>query len=175
MPLHIIIDGYNLIRQSKPLSALDLTDLQLGREALVDQLAAYKKIKRHKITVVFDGSHSLPASLQRDKVKGITIIFSRQGQQADDVIKKMARREKEQALIVSSDLDILRFAESQGAGIIHSPEFEEKMSMAAYMAIKGGHPKTDERDGWKPTTKKKGPKRRLSKKRRKQNTKIKKL
>jgi len=171
MPLHLIIDGYNLIRQSKSLSDLDLMDIQLGREALVNQLVEYKRVKKHPITVVFDGTYSLPGYQQRDNVKGITIVFSGQGQQADDVIKKMAARERERALIVSSDLDILRFAESQGAAVIHAPEFEEKMSMA----VKGGGLETDEEEGWKPTTKKKGPKRRLSKKRRKQNSRIKKL
>ncbi len=38
MPIHIIIDGYNLIRQSSALSVLDNQDIQLGREALIDQL-----------------------------------------------------------------------------------------------------------------------------------------
>ena len=55
MSLHIIIDGYNLIRQSGQLSMLDMQDLQLGREALVDMLAAYKRFKAHRITVVCDG------------------------------------------------------------------------------------------------------------------------
>ncbi|MEN8246931.1 MAG: NYN domain-containing protein [Thermodesulfobacteriota bacterium] len=55
MAVHIIIDGYNLIRQSPELSYLDRQDLQQGREALLGMLAAYKKIKHHQITVVFDG------------------------------------------------------------------------------------------------------------------------
>ena len=50
--MHIIIDGYNLIRQSATFSRLDLEDMQTGREALIDALADYKKIKRHRITVV---------------------------------------------------------------------------------------------------------------------------
>jgi hypothetical protein len=41
------------------------------------------------------------------------------------------------------------------------------------MAVKGVG--SEEGEGWQPTTKKKGPKRRLSKKARKQNVKIKKL
>ncbi len=42
MPIHIIIDGYNLIRNSNSLSALDRQDMQTGRETLVDMLATYK-------------------------------------------------------------------------------------------------------------------------------------
>ena len=175
MPLHIIIDGYNLIRQSRSLSSLELTDIQLGREALIEKLVAYKKIKKHKISVVFDGTAAPPLSLQRDRVKGITVIFSRQGQQADDVIKQMAARDSGGTLVVSSDLDIIRFAESRGAAVIHAAEFEQKMAMAQQISWKGNDPEADGKAGWQPTTKKKGPKRRLPKKRRKQNTKIRKL
>lgn len=45
MALHIIIDGYNLIRQSRQLAAFERMDLQTGREALLDQLAVSKKVK----------------------------------------------------------------------------------------------------------------------------------
>ena len=49
MPLHLIIDGYNLIRQSAHLAELDRRDLQQGREALVGALAAYRRIRRHRV------------------------------------------------------------------------------------------------------------------------------
>ena len=38
--MHIIIDGYNLIRQSKTLSAVELEDIQRGREALIERINA---------------------------------------------------------------------------------------------------------------------------------------
>ena len=88
MSIHIIIDGYNLIRQSNRLSILDLQDIQLGRDALVDMLAAYKKVKSHRITVVFDGTRAPLFSQQRTRLKGITVIFSHKGESADTVIKK---------------------------------------------------------------------------------------
>ena len=75
MSIHIIIDGYNLIRQSTTLSRLDHQEIMLGRDALVDMLAAYRKIKPHRITVVFDGHHSPAFSQQRDQKKGIAIRF----------------------------------------------------------------------------------------------------
>jgi len=56
MSVHIIVDGYNVIRQSPDMGLLDRQALQLGREALVDKLAAYKRLKGYKITVVFDGA-----------------------------------------------------------------------------------------------------------------------
>jgi predicted RNA-binding protein with PIN domain len=173
MSIHIIIDGYNLIRCSSSLSTLDQQDIQLGREALLHALAAYKKIKRHMITVVFDGAHAPPLSQHKDRVKGIKIKFSRRGETADTVIKKIASREKEKALIVSSDRDVVNFAASQGAATISSPAFEEKITMAVDTDTTKVVDQIQE--GWVPTTKKKGPSRRLSKRRRRNRVKIKKL
>ena len=173
MSIHIIIDGYNLIRQSVHLSILDQQDIQQGREALIEMLAAYKKIKAHQITVVFDGTRAPLFSQQRDHQKGIAILFSHNNQSADDVIKKMARREKQKALVVSSDQDILRSAESFGAATINAIAFESKLMTALYS---NGKEITDnDYEGWKPTTRKKGPSRRQPRRQRRNKGKIRKL
>ena len=173
MSLHIIIDGYNLIRQSASLSRLDEQDILLGREALVDKLAAYRKIRHHPITVVFDGQNSPTFSLQRHRQKGISIRFSPKRTSADEVIKRMASREREKALVVSSDRDVIDYAASCGAATISAQEFEAKIEIAAH--LEHHDDETDENRGWTPTTKKKGPARRLSKKQRRNRIKIKKL
>jgi predicted RNA-binding protein with PIN domain len=173
MSLHIIIDGYNLIRQSGFFSAFDNQDIQIGRETLVETLAAYKRIKGHKITVVFDGANAPLFSQARDRIKGIKVRFSRSGESADNVIKSMAAKEREKALIVSSDVDVVHWASSKGCATISSPEFEDKIFMAVHMDSKG----IDQEDngGWIPTTKKKGPSRRFPKKKRRSRAKIQKL
>ena len=171
MSIHIIIDGYNLIRQSASLSILDQQDIQLARETLIDILAAYKKIKRHLITVVFDGTSAPQFSPNRDQQKGIKIIFSRTGESADEVIKTMARREREKALVVSSDRDVVDSAASQGAATISSTHFESKLAMSGDSMGVG----RDEYEGWQPSTKKKGPSKRLSKKQRRNRVKTRKL
>ena len=174
MAIHIIIDGYNLIRQSPELAGLDMLDLQLGREALIDMLAAYKKLKAHKITVVFDGSGDPVLYGSRDREKGIRIRYSQGRETADDVIRWMANREKTQALVVSSDREVMAAAESAGATVMGSSAFEEKMTMARYLAQKGGSEGV-ESEGWVPTTRKKGPSRRLPKRKRRASARIKKL
>ncbi len=173
MSIHIIIDGYNLIRQSNTLSILDRQDIQQGREALVDMLSAYKKLKAHRITVVFDGTRAPLFSQQRDRQKGISVIFSHSGETADAVIKKMARKERQKALVVSSDQDIVRSAASCGAATISADDFENKLAMSLYMD--GSEMDRDNNEGWKPTTKKKGPSRRLSRRQRRNRVKIRKL
>jgi len=173
MSIHIIIDGYNLIRQSNSFSDLDRQDIQLGREALLETLAAYRRIKLHKITVIFDGTNAPPFSQHENQIKGIKVKFSRKGELADSLIKRMVNREREKALVVSSDLDIVNFAAAKGAATIGSSDFEEKITMAIYLDTKGLE--REDEGGWVPSTIKKGPSKRLSKRKRRNRIKIKKL
>ncbi len=173
MSIHIIIDGYNLIRQSKYLSILDLQDIQLGRDTLVDMLAAYKRVKSHRITVVFDGTTAPLFSQKQDRQKGISILFSHKGESADTVIKKLARKERQKALVVSSDQDIVQSAAASGAATVSAKDFENKLTISSDM--NSFQFDRDDYNGWQPTTKKKGPSRRLSKRQRKNSAKIRKL
>lgn len=174
MGIHLIIDGYNLIRQSERLGDIDRRSLQRGREALITALGRYKKLKGHRITVVFDGGRAPSFGGQRERREGIEVRFSRQGELADAVIKRMCARERDKALVVTSDVDIIRYAEGRGSATIHSPAFEDKLMMAQYMDDAGEVAETDEA-GWEPTTRKKGPARRTSKRQRRNRRKTRKL
>jgi len=173
MSIHIIIDGYNLIRQSNSFSDLDRQEIQLGRDALLDTLAAYRRIKLHKITVIFDGTNAPPFSQHENQIKGIKVKFSRKGELADSLIKRMVNREREKALVVSSDLDIVNFSAAKGAATISSSDFEEKIALAVYIDTKGFE--REDEGGWAPSTIKKGPSKRLSKRKRRNRIKIRKL
>lgn len=173
MSMHIIIDGYNLIRQSLRWGMLDQQDMQLGREALLEDLALYKKKTSHQITVVFDAADAPGFMQHQDRIKGIRVKFSGPGESADTVIKKMTRRFAEKALVVSSDREVANRSFQNGSATIGSPEFEEKISQTLH----GGDTPWGETEngGWKPTTKKRGPSRRLPKRTRKNLSKIRKL
>jgi len=67
----------------------------------------------------------------------------------------------------------VNFAATAGAATIRSAEFEEKIAMTVYMDIKGIESK--DKGGWIPTTKKRGPSKRLSKRKRRNRIKINKL
>ena len=173
MSIHIIIDGYNLIRQSGFLGSLESRNIQAGRDALVEMLTAYRRVKHHNITVVFDGSSAPCDCPSRDRVQGVSIIFSRCGELADAVIKRMASREKEKAIVVSSDQDIVRHSAACGCATLSSPVFEQKLMMASH--LNSGDPDNDSESGWIPTTRKKGPSKRLSKRMRQNQIKTDKL
>jgi predicted RNA-binding protein with PIN domain len=175
MSLHIVIDGYNLIRQSKSYSQLEHNSLQEGRDALVAGLASYRRVKHYPITVVFDGADAHNLADTRSRHKGINIVFSRPGESADRVIKRLVSQDRERAVVVSSDKEVADFAAEHGAATIGSAEFENKMIMAAQQGLADNDFSEQESRGWTPTTKKKGPSRRPSKLRRKSRARTKKL
>jgi uncharacterized protein len=161
MGMHIIIDGYNLVRQSRELSRLDRTDITRGRDALIEKLVRYRRFKPHRITVVFDGAGAPALSPARDRTRGIGIVFSRDGETADAVIGRMARQEGATAMVVSSDHAVVRSARSCGASVIESTEFEARLAMAD--ALDAGDPVEEEPHGRRVSTRKKGEGRRLPK------------
>jgi predicted RNA-binding protein with PIN domain len=175
MPLEIIIDGYNLIRQSHSLRRLDAQNLEQGRDALLERLAEYKRLRDHPITVVFDGWGGFNLSSTHSKHKGITVVFTAQGQTADEWIKKRAGTVQYGA-VVTSDREIGRSAERSGLVAIPSRVFERRMEAALFGEIEKD---VFEEEGWEEEeiiqAKRKGPARRLSKKEKKRQAILQKL
>jgi len=129
MPLEIIIDGYNFIRQSYSLKRIDAQNLEQGREALLERLTAYHQVRGHPITVVFDGWGGFNLSSTRTGHEGITVVFTAQGQTADEWIVARVGGVRYGA-VVTSDREIQQYAERAGLVAIPSLEFERRMEVA---------------------------------------------
>jgi predicted RNA-binding protein with PIN domain len=169
--MHLIVDGYNLIRQSSQLQMLDAMDLQAGREALLELLAHYRSRSHHQITVVFDGWQGGDLKESRDRHQGLLIVYSRRGERADEVIKKLLHQERQRALVVTSDREIQIYADQVKAAWINAGQFE-----LSYLHGPAGATDYDpETDSAARGTRKKGPARRLSKRLRQRRQRLKKL
>jgi hypothetical protein len=169
MANHLVIDGYNLIGFRDGLGG----DLELKREQLVKALTTYRKFKKHTITVVFDGWETGAFSGSKKTLGGITIIFSRRGEKADQVICRMVSGDGARYIVVSSDREVQDKVTSEGAVAVSSEEFDGLLSMAIHS---GGEMSMVDED-YEPTlsTKKKGNPRRLSKAERRKKKKLEKL
>ena len=174
--MHIIIDGYNLIRQSDSLRYQEKHSLEAGRRALILSLSEYKRGKRHNITVVFDGWKDGSVQEERDRQGNITIIYSQRGEKADDVIKRLADSSSEETIIVSSDREIASYVTRRGKTALSSNEFEMLMNKAAVESSFDNFASRKEADD-EPVHHplKKGPAKRLPRTKRHKQTKIKKL
>ncbi len=116
--MQLIIDGYNLLYAGRLTTRMSAIEIQRERDRLIDRLSAYRKRKAYAVTVVFDGWQSGWIDEQKELKKGIEIVFSRLGERADDVIKRMIREKGSGAVVVSSDREIARYAEKMAAAVI---------------------------------------------------------
>jgi len=148
----IVIDGYNIIRRSPRLAPLDRRDLGEGRDALLAALSAYRRVKGHRITVVFDGWERGGASEQAALVAGVRVVFSRRGERADQAILRLVEKTPAGSVVVTSDRALGNEAEQKGAVVLSAEEFEEPLNRALREEDDGGSQEDDE-----PTSEALGP------------------
>lgn len=133
---HIIIDGYNVI-------GIFHKDLEKARDSFVDLLMRYRKIKAHDITVVFDGYKNSAGTEHVSVSGGVKIIYSRLGERADNVIKRIVSNERKEWLVVSNDRDIINHAWAADSIAVPSEKFLEIVSKRAGQAVSGAREYSD--------------------------------
>jgi uncharacterized protein len=169
--MHLIIDGYNLLHNNRSLTRLDSIQLRWERDRLIDQLSAYQKLKPSGVTVVFDGWLGGWTTEKREIKRGVEVIYSRLGEKADEVIKRLVKEKGSGAIVITSDRDISRFAERMDAAVIPSEQFQEKLEVSSEKLEEDLVEEEEEEKG----IKKKGLSRRLSKKEKRARAALKKL
>lgn len=119
----IIIDGYNLIGVAHG-------DLAQERETLIARLAAYRKLKGHDVTVVFDGWKSGQGRETSATTGGVKVIYSRLGDTADAVIKRITAADRREWIVVSSDRAISDHAWAVGSVPVSADAFMHALQRA---------------------------------------------
>lgn len=166
----LLIDGYNLLHAGS--SSILKSEGEV--EELIERLRRYKRQKAHTITVIFDGHERGMPIERKEKIKGICVVYSRLGEKADQVIERLVRQCGGSCIVVTSDRALTDSVENDGAAVIDSEAFIERLDMAAYLELKG-ESGTDESQEAGIHTRKKGNPKRKSKKERATIRKLKKL
>jgi predicted RNA-binding protein with PIN domain len=169
--MHLIIDGYNLLHVNRSMTQLNSIQLQWERDHLIDQLSVYQRLRSSGITVVFDGWQGGWSIEKMEKKKGIEIIYSRLGEKADEVIKRLIKEKGSGVIVITSDREVSRFAERMAAPVISSEQFREKLEVSANKPEESYEEEEDGETG----IKKKGLSRRPSKKKKRARAALKKL
>jgi predicted RNA-binding protein with PIN domain len=127
---NILIDGYNLI-------GIAHRDFEKARQDIVLQLDRYAGLKRHSITVVFDGWKNGQAAETKMRRGDVTVIYSSLGEKADSVIKNMLSSATKPWIVVSSDREIYEFARKKYLVALKADEFSGKLAAALTACVKG--------------------------------------
>lgn len=166
----LLIDGYNLLHSGRTLANLNAIELQWERDRLIDQLSFYHQNRSSEIVVVFDGWQGGWSTEKRERKKGIDVIFSKVGEKADEVIKRLIRERGSGVIVITSDREISRYADRLSIPVISSEQFHERLT-----GVAPGEARKEEEEEEGRGLKKKGPSRRLSKKERRLRIALKKL
>lgn len=170
--MHIIVDGYNFIGKYSGM----IGDIEEKREALINLLCEYRALKKHDVTVVFDGWQNGMPNESSEVKRGVRIVFSRLGEKADDVIKRLSVK-GQNIIVVSSDREVSSYAVNKGAVALSCTEFEKKLIELTHTEPSDfdAVDKDEEIYSNSITTKKKGNPRRLSKEERRKRARISKM
>ena len=117
----ILVDGYNIIKNSAAFQIVEVRNLAAARVALVTQLVNRYRHTPHHVLLVFDGDG---ASEQVSHDRRIRIIYSRHGETADIVIARLAaeaRAAGREIEMYSNDGEVRQAVSRQG-GSVHSVE-----------------------------------------------------
>ena len=120
-----LIDGNNVMAQTPGWHR----DKAKARRELLQRLAAFGRIKKCLLTVVFDGSpdREFPNA---SAYRGVKVLFAEPGSDADTRIIKLveAARDRRGITVVTSDRNLQFQVRTRGASVMRSGEFRKQMA-----------------------------------------------
>ena len=122
----VLVDGYNAIHAIPSLAKQLDRSLDAARHALIARCRAYRARRGDvgRLYVVFDGRDEF-GSGPREDLQGITVIFTRKGEEADERILSVIRAGgRGSYLVVSNDTQICNNARALGARVISAAQFD---------------------------------------------------
>jgi len=127
---YILVDGYNVIKQSTSFQTAEAKNLATARELLVTQLVNRYRHTPHQVTVVFDGNETYE---QVSHDRRVRIIYSRYGETADSVIVRLAaeaRAAGQEVEMYSDDGEVRRAVARQGSEVHTSGQLTDQFNAA---------------------------------------------
>ncbi len=116
--VHLVVDGYNVTK-----TAFGELPLEAQRSRLVAGLAGLAARTGAEVTCVFDGATRPPAA--PPVPRQVRVVFSAEGEIADDVIRRLVRAEPagRPVVVVSSDREVADDVRAAGAWPVPSAVF----------------------------------------------------
>ncbi|MFB9236224.1 NYN domain-containing protein [Plantactinospora siamensis] len=107
---HLVVDGYNVTKRG-----FGEMSLEQQRKRLITGLGGLAARTGDEVTVVFDGAervHGLPPA-----PRGVRVLFSRKGETADELIRRLVRAEPagRPLVVISSDREVADGVRRHGA------------------------------------------------------------
>ncbi|MGI5237098.1 NYN domain-containing protein [Dactylosporangium sp. CA-139066] len=120
---HMVVDGYNVTKKGYA-----EISLEQQRNRLIAGVGGLVAQTRAEVTVVFDGAervHGLPPA-----PRGVRVLFSRKGETADELIRRLVRAEPpgRPIVVISSDKEVIDGVRRHGAYPLSSDTLLRRLS-----------------------------------------------
>src|SRR5215210_6272245 len=119
-----IVDGNNVMGQTPGWHR----DKAKARRGLLEQLAEFARVKKARITVIFDGEPDL-AVPEGSAFQGVKVLYAERGSDADTRIERLVESSPDSRgiTVVTSDRRLATSVRSSGATVIRSGEFRKQV------------------------------------------------
>jgi len=143
-----IVDGNNVMGQTPGWHR----DKSRSRRALLERLAAFARLKKARVTVVFDGGPD-SAVPEGSAFRGVKVLYAARGSDADTRIERLVETSNDPRglTVVTSDRHLAFLVRSLGAAVIRSGEFRkqaERLLESAPGAEDGEQFEVGDVNGW---------------------------
>jgi predicted RNA-binding protein with PIN domain len=131
---HLLVDGYNVTKTGYGALALEQQ-----RSRLLAGLGGLAARTRAEVTVVFDGSDgAVPVALPAPR--GVRLLFSRTGESADEVLRRLVGHEPagRPVVVVSSDREVADGVRRSGARPVPAVALVRLLDRGARGTVGGG-------------------------------------
>lgn len=138
-PLLILIDGYNVIRNTPGLLSAHESSGAAGREALLAQVVAKYRHTPHTVVVVFDGDGASERVEAVPRSGRIRVIFTARGQTADDTLVRLAAEAQAtgtRVKLVSKDGELVQRANAHDAQSARPEQLAELLNQPSRDVVK---------------------------------------
>ena len=122
-----IVDGNNVMGQTPGWHR----DKAKSRMRLLEQLADFARVKKARVTVIFDGEPDRAAP-EGSAFRGVKVLYADRGSDADTKIVRLVESSTDSRgiTVVTSDRRLAMSVRSSGATVIRSGEFRKQVESA---------------------------------------------
>jgi len=123
--VRILVDGYSLLHNWQELAPGKPRYSAAARSELIRQLTRYHDASGVPVTVIFDGASGLASAEEPPSTPEMEILYSQQGQTADQMIERAASRllDYGEVLVVTDDFAERDTVSSAGAMVSSCANF----------------------------------------------------
>lgn len=127
MPWNVLIDGYNVLRNWPQFEREWEENWEHARKHLIRMVGNYAAHEGHRVILVFDGQFTKQKRAKRSRQHGIEIVYTAQGQTADEYITQWVQRRSDDrhVEVITSDRGLARDVMQHGAEVLSTLEFQD--------------------------------------------------